>query len=355
MSPEPVVAALVLAFHRFEEALRKLNPLVLAEIRKELFVHIEPLQDVQRYLQIAGKDGMNESTRLALLRTCDFMLQAVRSFGDAEDLQAAFIAALRAARKYYRAQETIFALCGVFPEVNQYFLEPGISFSFHTKQSSDRQTGLFHVGTDPNIHTRGGYSLYIPEFCSPMPDRAFPLVVALHGGYSHGRDFIWSWIREARSRGFVLLAPTSQAMTWSIANVEHDGKLLDRHLKDIFSRIHIDRSRILFTGMSDGGTFALGLAFSGMISCDTVAPVACALPPVNMQNAKGKRIFWVHGAQDWIFPAGLAVQACRLLQQAGADVKLKMIEDLSHTYPREANDAILKWFGIGKRGDILPP
>lgn len=144
-------------------------------------------------------------------------------------------------------------------------------------------------------------------------------------------------------------------MTWSITNVEHDGKLLDRHLKDIFSRIHIDRSRILFTGMSDGGTFALGLAFSGTISCDTVAPVACALPPVNLQNAKGKRIFWVHGAQDWIFAADRAVQACRLLQQAGVDVKLKMIEDLSHAYPREANDTILTWFGIGKRGGILPP
>jgi phospholipase/carboxylesterase len=355
MSPEPVIAVLVLAFQGFEAALRRLNPLVLAEIRKELFVHIEPLQSSQRYLQIAGEDGMDESTRLALLRACDFMLQAIRSFGDAEDLQAAFIAALRAARKYYRAQEAIFALCGVFPEVNRYFLEPGISFSFPAKPSSARQTGLFHVGTDPNIHARGGYSLYVPEFCSPVPDRAFPLIVALHGGYSHGRDFIWAWIREARSRGFVLLAPTSQAMTWSIANVEHDGKLLDRHLKDIFSRIRIDRSRILFAGMSDGGTFALELAFSGTIPCDTVAPVACALPPVNLQNAKRKRIFWVHGAQDWIFPAGRAVQACRLLQQAGVDVKLKMIEDLSHTYPREANDAILKWFSIEKREGTSPP
>lgn len=355
MSPEPVIAALVLAFQGFEAALRRLNPLVLAEIRKELFVHVEPLQDAQRYLQIAGEDGMDESTRMALLRACDFMLQAIRNFGDAEDLQAAFIEALRAARKYYRAQEAIFALCGVLPEVNRYFLEPGSFFSFPAEPVSARQTGLFHVGTDQNIHARGGYSLYVPEFCSPVPDRAFPLIVALHGGYSHGRDFIWAWIREARSRGFVLLAPTSQAITWSITNVEHDGKLLEHHLKDIFSRIHIDRSRILFTGMSDGGTFALELAFSGTIACDTVVPVACALPPVNLQNAKGKRIFWVHGAQDWIFPAGRAVQACRLLQQAGADVKLKMIEDLSHTYPREANDAILKWFDIGKRGGTLPP
>ena len=37
MSPEPVIAVLVLAFQGFEAALRRLNPLVLAEIRKELF------------------------------------------------------------------------------------------------------------------------------------------------------------------------------------------------------------------------------------------------------------------------------------------------------------------------------
>ncbi|MDD4358109.1 MAG: hypothetical protein PHN98_12770, partial [Smithellaceae bacterium] len=138
MSPEPVIAALVFALKGFEAALRKLNPLVLDEIRKELLVHIEPLQEAQRYLQMAGEAGMDESTRLALLRACDFMLHAVRSFGDARDLQAAFIAALRAARKYYRAQEAIFALCGFFPEVNRYFLEPGISFSFPAEPSSVR-------------------------------------------------------------------------------------------------------------------------------------------------------------------------------------------------------------------------
>jgi phospholipase/carboxylesterase len=32
------------------------------------------------------------------------------------------------------------------------------------------------------------------------------------------------------------------------------------------------------------------------------------------------------------------------LQAAGADVTYREIEDLSHTYPREENDGILRWF-----------
>ena len=36
---------------------------------------------------------------------------------------------------------------------------------------------------------------------------AMPLVVALHGGHGHGRDFLWSWLREARARGMLAALP----------------------------------------------------------------------------------------------------------------------------------------------------
>jgi len=39
-----------------------------------------------------------------------------------------------------------------------------------------------------------------------------------------------------------------------------------------------------------------------------------------------------------------AVNACKDLSLAGADVRLKVVPDLSHAYPREENDAILRWF-----------
>jgi phospholipase/carboxylesterase len=353
MTYEQIVTILLNVSKEFERGMRRLNPFALFDIRKELLSHLKELEEVKQFLIESDMATTEKGTSRELLRACDLMLGAVRNFASEDDLRAAYISALRAARRHCRMKEALYPLKDTYSEVNRYFLEPGATATLpSTSKMSLNETGISHEGVSAHPHSRGGYSLYLPE--NYTTESAWPMVVALHGGYSHGRDFLWTWLREARTRGLVLFAPTSQAMTWSITHVGDDGKLLAAHLHDLFSRVHIDRSRILLTGMSDGGTFALGLAFSGMIACDAIAPVSCALPPVDLQNAKGKRIFWVHGAQDWIFPAGSAVQACRRLQQAGADIKLKMIEDLSHTYPCEANDAILNWFGIGKRGGNAP-
>ena len=258
-------------------------------------------------------------------------------------MRGAFLAVQRAIRKSCRAQEALFPLCRDFPEVNRFFLEPGIDPMVVPEPS--RETGIFHVGLDKEPYARGGYSLYVPE--GYAGDGNCSLVVALHGGQGHGRDFIWTWLREARSRGFVLLAPTSTGPTWSILDIGVDARLLSRHLEEVSSRFRIDRGRMFLTGMSDGGTFALGAGIMKECPYTALAPISCVLPPVDMENASGRRIFWVHGEQDWMFPVNRSVQACRDLLRAGADVKLKVVPDLSHAYPREENGAILKWFDPG--------
>jgi phospholipase/carboxylesterase len=347
MNLETISSTLIQMLIAFEAAMRRLNPLILSEIREGLLVRLGPLTAAREFLLADAPNAIDESVQSGLLRACDLMLNAVRNFGKGGELQEAFISALRAARKHCRAQEVLYPLCGIFPEVNRYFLEPGgPAVLWPAEKTHHADTGIFHVGADQNPHARGGYSLYIPE--TYTPEQSWPLVVALHGGYSHGKDFIWTWLREARSRGFILFAPTSQAMTWSIANVEVDEQPLRSHLEQVCSRVNIDRSRILLTGMSDGGTFALAMGMSGNSTYQVIAPVSCVLPPVDLRCAKGKRILWVHGAQDWIFPVSWTVQACKDLLQAGADIKLKVVQDLSHTYPREENDTILKWFEMGR-------
>jgi len=64
----------------------------------------------------------------------------------------------------------------------------------------------------------------------------------------------------------------------------------------------------------------------------------------NLERARGRRIYLAHGALDWMFPVGLAQGACDTLREAGAEVTYREIADLSHTYPREENDRILRWF-----------
>jgi phospholipase/carboxylesterase len=65
-------------------------------------------------------------------------------------------------------------------------------------------------------------------------------------------------------------------------------------------------------------------------------------------RVRGLPIHIVHGAQDWMFPPGVAQSARDALEQAGAAVIHREIADLSHTYPRDENAAILDWF-LGQR------
>jgi phospholipase/carboxylesterase len=60
-------------------------------------------------------------------------------------------------------------------------------------------------------------------------------------------------------------------------------------------------------------------------------------------RARGRPIYLVHGALDWMFPVQTARMARAALETAGAQVVYREIEDLSHTYPRDENPRILDW------------
>ena len=67
----------------------------------------------------------------------------------------------------------------------------------------------------------------------------------------------------------------------------------------------------------------------------------------NLARARGRRVRLCHGALDWLFPVALARAARDELERAGAEIEYREIGDLSHAYPREENDGILRWLGVG--------
>ena len=176
-----------------------------------------------------------------------------------------------------------------------------------------------------------------------------PLVVALHGGHGHGRDFLWSWLREARSRGVLVLAPTSRDRTWSIMGGEDvDAEPLREMVASVAARYPVDRTRVLLTGMSDGATYALLCGLRDGMPFTHLAPLCGVLHPVLLANgdlarALGRPVYLVHGALDWMFPVHTARLARQALTAAGARLVYREIEDLSHTYPRDENPHILDW------------
>jgi phospholipase/carboxylesterase len=261
--------------------------------------------------------------------------------------EAGAMGALRAMRDHARAQAELFALRKALPPVSAFFAE-----SFRQTDLSglevppgvDARVGLFRSG---GAGERGGFDLYVPESYDGASAR--PLVVALHGGSGSGEDFLWSWLREARSRGFLLLAPSSWGTTWSLNAPEIDGRNLRQMTEWVCAEWNVDRSRVLLTGLSDGATMSLLVGLGEDVAYTHLAPISGVLHPMNfasgnVDRARGKSIYLVHGALDWMFPVQLAREAARVLDEAGSELVFRELSDLSHTYPREENGNILEWF-----------
>jgi phospholipase/carboxylesterase len=260
------------------------------------------------------------------------------------DISAVF----KALRYAPRAQEALYPLAAKLPPVSHFFVEPSLredaALLARLAAPASDNSGIIHDNNEPG--SRGGYSVYVPEYYTP--DREWPLVMALHGGSGNGRNFLWSWLRDARSFGVILVAPTATGPTWALMGDDTDTPNLARILDSVRARWNIDSKKMLMTGMSDGGTFCYVSGLDGASPFTHLAPVSATFHPLMAEVAdadrlRGLPIHIVHGRLDWMFPVQVARQTQQALSAAGAAVTYRELDDLSHTYPREMNVAILQW------------
>ena len=267
-----------------------------------------------------------------------------------EGLQIAY----RALRHVPRALEALYPLAGILPPVNRFFLDAerrqDKDFQARFLQPGPEGTGVMCFGDDPKV--RDSIWVYVPE--TYAQNTALPLVMCLHGGSGRGRAFLWSWIRDARSRGAIVVAPTSLGDTWAISGHDIDTPHVAHILEFARKTWNIDPERMLLTGMSDGGTFTYTSGLEAGSPFTHLAPVSAAFHPMLAQMADGDRIrdlpiHIVHGALDWMFSIDMAREAERYFKTAGAAVTFREVEDLSHSYPADLNRPILDWLSETSR------
>ena len=348
----PLLSALLGALDRVEWVQRHLFPPSAPKLAERLTPHAERLTGPLRALEAAEWPDDLRLLRERLAAVARQALDLIRAFaGAAEGGEP--IELYRALRRFAPLQEALYPLCPVLDPVSRWFLEPA-------RRADDRlvarlreaalrddgaRVGVLHARNDRG--TRGGFSRYVPETWEAAASP--PLIVALHGGSGHGRDFLWSWLREARARGALVLSPTAQDRTWSITGgPDVDAARLAIAVEEIAATYHVDRARVLLTGMSDGATYALMAGLADGMPFTHLAPACGALHPMllaggGLAAARGRPIYLVHGALDWMFPVQIARMGRDALAAAGARVVYREIEDLSHTYPRDENPRILDW------------
>jgi len=351
-----LIPKLLMAMEAFEQLQRNMNPAALPTLGE----FISPFEQALRtsfeiFSQLPFPDDLKGYGE-TIANSCTYSLRAMAPFDANQDGSQKMMASMKAMRAHCRAQEYIYPLASVMSPVNQYFVEAGSRGNtkflqqfqgLEPEPDDTKKHGIFSFSNDRQ--QRGGFTLYVPENLDLTKPAS--LVIALHGGTGHGADFLWSWLREARTRGFILMSVTSQADTWSLMDLYNDIDYLPllRNIEHVKNEWLIDEDHILLGGMSDGATYTMLAGLTENSPFTHLAPFSGVLHPEipmspKILQASGKPIYLVHGTEDWMFPIETAHMAKHELESAGAKLVFREIAGLPHSYARFENPALIEWF-----------
>ena len=344
-----LVLPLLHALDALQQAGRLMHPPTLAEVVEAIAQYQAPLEaGRQAFTAVQWPEHLETFTLHANMATT-LALRAFDGFAQAMEKPEPAMAAYKAMGLATQAYAAAYPLATMLPPVSRFYLEPDVRDDAALQQKRmdvdplTPNVGVMHA--ENASEQRGGFSLYVPEY---YQGETLPLVVALHGGSGHGRQFLWSWLRAVRSNPCILIAPTSSERTWSLMNPATDSQRLHDLVAYAGEHWSIDPQRILLTGMSDGGTFSYVSGLQSDSPFTHLAPCSASFHPMLLEVVDSTRlqdlpIYLMHGALDWMFPVSVAQEANAVLSSAGAKVEYREIANLSHTYPQEENPRILNW------------
>ena len=259
------------------------------------------------------------------------------------------LASLESRRALYRGIDILYKYRAHIPALNSYWLTAEALLYCDQLETASPDAGV-PVGM---MHTKGtdahsNYSLYVPE--NYHPEKKWPLIICLHGAYGRAEQYVWSWLRPAKSKGYMLLAPKSIDVTWSVLRPPIDARSVAAMFEEVCQTYSVDRSRVFLSGLSDGGTFTylLGLYRSEMFA--GIAPIAGDFhymidDLLNQKQGIELPIYIVHGAHDHIFPVESIRDGHKLLERIGYNSTYEELSEWGHAHTSSINEnLVLPWF-----------
>lgn len=326
-------------------------------------MRVERLGEFQAQLREVAPDGFDgliaglgrSEPPDSMLRFHDAFTAANRHLGSASQTflnasQSSYsLVGLDMRRALCRGLNLLYGIRADTPVLQEYWLLPDALAEREALETlspdADSPVGVMHRRRAAPL---ADYSLYVPE--SYTPRRNWPLIVCLHGAYGRGDHYIWSWLRPAKSRGYMLLAPKSLDVTWSIMQPERDTRSVAAMLDEVCGEYAVDRGRVYLSGLSDGGTFTylLGLGRPDLFA--GIAPVAADFTGMMDDMLRRKQgielpICIVHGVHDHIFPVEPIRRGHALLQRLGYNAEYEELPDWGHSHCSGINErVVMPWF-----------
>lgn len=198
------------------------------------------------------------------------------------------------------------------------------------------------------------YYLSFPEKYFEKPNKAFGLLLFLHGGGDAGKA-----LNELKENGppkmmeegypfpFLVLAPQNpyKKKWWDVRAV---NQLLDSIVKNN----RVDKQRIYLTGMSRGGNAAWEMAVQYPDKFAALA-VVCGMAPTPYAHWLNKKTpIWVfHGVEDEVIPVSESDAMVNKLRGLGFDITYDRYEGVGHNSWEKAyaNDELYLWLAKQKK------
>ncbi|MEA3179092.1 MAG: polyhydroxybutyrate depolymerase [Gammaproteobacteria bacterium] len=198
-------------------------------------------------------------------------------------------------------------------------------------------SNVFAEPTEVVIHSGGReryYYLYVPK--SIDPSLPAPVVLLLHGSYTHPAAFLPYWMADADREGIILAAPKStDTYGWRIRD---DSPTLMRDvIDDVAAKHPVDRRRLYLFGSSSGAVHALTV---GVLESQYFAAVAIHAGSWRdkssfkaLEFARRKIPVWIAvGTLDEFFSIRSVRDTEAALRSAGHPVEVVIIKGHHHSY-----------------------
>ena len=200
------------------------------------------------------------------------------------------------------------------------------------------------------------YLLYLPDGYG-KDDKAWPLVLFLHGAGESGND-----LNKVKKHGppklteagkdfpCIVVSPQSPRFGW-------DAETLNGLLDDVMAKYKVDKDRVYLTGLSMGGFGTWALAAAHPDKFAAIIPICGGGDPKDAAKLKDLPVWVFHGAKDTTVQPAQSEAMVNALKDAGAaNVKYTLYPDAAHDSWTATYDdpAVWEWLFQQKRSARQP-